>query len=200
MSLQLAAHLCGWPGDVVQDHRRVMEIVSEAGYDGVEGFNAENAEELRELGALAGEHGLHLVNVGSSDPLLKAKINATLGNDAAEVPAARKTNYQDPTDAELEELAQPLESHIATFTKYGVKPFHHIHVGCLLETTEDCERVLERLPGLWLLYDTGHLLAANSDPRDVLRRWPNLIGHVHLKNFWAEDPQGGWDRRKPDFW
>lgn len=200
MKLRIAAHLCGWPQEVVKDHRGVMEIVRDAGYDGVEGFNAETPDELVELAALGAEYGLHLVNVGVSDPLTKAKFNATLGNDAAEVPAAGKTNYQDPTEAELDDLARSLEPHIETFEKYGVKPFHHIHVGCLLETTEDCDRVLRRLPSLWLLYDTGHLLAANSNPMDVLQRWPQQIAHVHLKNFWTQDPEAGWDRRKPDFW
>lgn len=200
MKLRIAAHLCGWPKEIVSDRRRVMEIVKDAGYDGVEGFGADNPEELVEIAALAGEYGLRLVNVGSRDTLMKAKLNVTLGNNAAEVHNARKVDGRDPTDAELDALAAPLEPQIATFSKYGVRSFHHIHLGCLLETTEDCRRVLERLPGLWLLFDTGHLLAANSNPMDVLRRWPKQIAHVHLKNFWTQDPKAGWDAHKPDFW
>ena len=36
--------------------------------------------------------------------------------------------------------------------------------------------------------------------RQELARWPKQIGHVHLKSFWTQDPRGGWDRHKPDFW
>jgi len=200
MKLRIAAHLCGWPREIAGDRKRVMEIVSEAGYDGVEGLSAATADRFVETAALAAEYGLRLVNFGAPDPELKARFNATLGNDAAEAPAARKTNFQDPTDAELDELLDELRPVVQTFARYGLKPFHHIHIGTLLETVEDCARVLERLPELWLLYDAGHLLAANSDPMEVLRRWPNQIAHVHLKNFWTEDPAAGWDRRKPDFW
>lgn len=199
MRFRIAAHLCGWPKEVREDNRRVMEIVRDAGYDGVEGFRAETADELVELAALAAEHGLHLVNFGSTDPAAKASFNATLGNDAAEVPAARKGGHE-PDDAELDALTDTLKPAIAAFAALGLKPFHHIHVGTILETTDDCARVLERLPDLWLLYDTGHLLAANSDPMDVLARWPAQIGHVHLKNFWTQDPAAGWDRHRPDFW
>jgi len=199
MSFRIAAHLCGWPQDVVKDRRRVMAIVRAAGYDGVEGFSAVSAEDLVELAALAAEYGLHLVNLGAPDAALKARFNATLGNDAAEVPAARKPGHE-PSEAELTGLCRELEPHVATFAKLGIRPFHHIHVGCILETTEDCARVLQRLPGLWLLYDTGHLQAANSDPMDVLARYPRQIGHVHLKNFWTQDPRAGWDRHRPDFW
>ena len=199
MKFRIAAHLCGWPKEVREGRRRVMEIVRDAGYDGVEGFGAQSPAELVELAALAAEHGLRLINVGGPDPAAKARFNATLGNDAAEVPAQRKQG-REPTDAELDAMTDALKPDVAAFAALGLKPFHHIHVGTILETAEDCARVLQRLPGLWLLYDTGHLLAANSDPMDVLARWPGQSGHVHLKNFWTQDPAAGWDRHQPDFW
>ena len=200
MKLRIAVHLYAWPQEVAADRRKVMEIVSEAGYDGVEGLSAATPEELVDMAALAAEYGLHLINFGAPDPETKAKFNATLGNDAAEIPAGRKQNGQDPTDAELDALTQTMQADLDVFKHYHVKPFHHIHVGTILETAEDCARVLERLPDLWLLYDTGHLLAANSDPLEVLRRWPDRIAHVHLKNFCTQDPAAGWDRHLPDFW
>ena len=199
MHFRIAAHLCGWPNEVREDSRKVMEIVSEAGYDGVEGFRADTPEQLVQLAALGAEYGLRLINVGAEEPAAKAKFNVTLGNDAAEIPAGRKQG-REPTDEELDALVEPLREPVAEFARLGLKPFHHIHVGTILETPDDCARVLERLPELWLLFDTGHLLAANSDPMEILNRWPDQIGHVHLKNFWTEAPDAGWDRKKPDFW
>ncbi|MCX6993291.1 MAG: TIM barrel protein [Kiritimatiellaeota bacterium] len=201
MKLRISAHLCGWPKEVVANRRKVMEIVHDAGYEGVEGFEVKNAEELVELGALAAEYGLHLVNVHAADPLLKAKFNATLGNDAAEVPAVWKRDGKiDPSDAELDQIAVTMGAHIKTFTKYGIKPFHHIHVNTLLETVDDCARTLKHIPGLWLLYDTGHLLASNCNPMDVLKRWPGQIAHVHLKNYWKQNPAVKLDPHSPDFY
>ncbi|HUT33285.1 MAG TPA: TIM barrel protein [Planctomycetota bacterium] len=199
MRFRIACHLCGWPKEVASNRRRVMEIVRDAGYEGVEGFGAKTADDLVEAAALAAEYGLHLVNFGGPDPATKARFNATLGNDAAEVPAQRKDGHE-PSGEELAAKLDALKPPIADFAALGLKPFHHIHVGTILETTEDCARVLAGLPELWLLFDTGHLLAANSDPMDVLARWPKQIGHVHLKNFWTQDPAAGWDRHKPDFW
>ena len=199
MKFRIAAHLCGWPADAREDPRVIMQIVRDAGYDGVEGIRAESAAELVEVASLAAEFGLHLVNLGSTKPAVKARFNATLGNDAAEVPAGRKPGHE-PSDAELDALLEPLREPVAEFAKLGLKAFHHIHIGTILETPEDCARVLERLPELWLLFDSGHLLAANSDPMEVLERWPDKIGHVHLKNFWTQDPAAGWDRHVPDFW
>ncbi len=199
MSFRIAAHLCGWPKDVREDPARVMAICRDAGYDGVEGVGIASADQLVELACLAAEHRLHLVNVKADDPTLKARLNATLGNDAAEIPAGRKPGHE-PSDPELDLLTDALKPHVAAFAALGLKPFHHIHIGTILETPDDCARVIERVPDLWLLFDTGHLLAANADPMDVLRRWPDRIAHVHLKNFWTQDPAAGWDRHQPGFW
>jgi sugar phosphate isomerase/epimerase len=199
MRFRIACHLCGWPKEVMSDRLKVMKIVRDAGYDGVEGFGVKTADELVEVAAMAAAHGLRLVNAGGPDPKTAAKFNATLGNDAAEVPAQWK-GAQELDDAALKAKLDTLRPAIADYAAFGLKPFHHIHVGCILETPDDCARVLKALPDLWLLFDTGHLLAANANPMDVLARWPKQIGHVHLKSFWTQDPKAGWDRHKPDFW
>jgi inosose dehydratase len=65
---------------------------------------------------------------------------------------------------------------------------------------EDARRLLALVPELTLLFDSGHLAAAGSDPRDALRD-PALrqrIGHVHLKDTWVQQrPDGGTAER---FW
>jgi len=55
-------------------------------------------------------------------------------------------------------------------------------------------------PELWLLLDTGHLLAAGGDPLAVFRsdRLRGRIAHVHLKDVHADDP-ASWDHRTPPF-
>ncbi len=70
----------------------------------------------------------------------------------------------------------------------------------MIETIEDAEKLMSAAPELWLLFDTGHLLAAGSDPMQVFDK-PVLrhrIGHVHLKNFHADDPQS-WNHRTQRF-
>ena len=198
MKFKVACHLCGWPAEVRDDRTRILEIVSEAGYDGVEGFKAESADDLVTLASQAAEFGLALVNVGGPTFEDKVRFNATLGLDALEIPAARR---QQPTvgsedhDRAADELAEP----IAQAVKLGLKPFHHIHVGTMLESVGDCREMLARVPDLWLLFDTGHLRAAKGDPMDVLNEFAGQIGHVHLKNFYASDPKH-WDHNAEGFW
>ena len=198
MKFKIACHLCGWPAEVAGDRTRVLEIISEAGYDGVEGLKAESADDLVALASQAAERGLKLVNVGGPTLEDKIRFNATLGLDAMEIPAARPHPPQ-MTDADYQRAADELADPIAAAVKLGLKPFHHIHVGTVLETVADCRRMLALVPDLYLLFDTGHLRAANDDPMHVLDEFPEQIGHVHLKNFYASDPQH-WDHRGEGFW
>lgn len=200
MGFRIACHLCGWPREVVADPMRVLNIVRDAGYEGVEGLTARYAEELVELAAAAAQRGLRLVNVGSRDFVHKVQFNATLGNTAVEVPAVRRSRDNPHlTEADFDRAAAELAEACRLAVEHGLAPFHHIHVWTVLETTADCRALLSRRPELKLLFDTGHLRAAGDDPMRVLREFPQAIGHVHLKNFEASDPSG-WDHRQADFW
>ena len=65
----------------------------------------------------------------------------------------------------------------------------------MIETVEDAVKLLEATPGLYLLLDTGHLLAGKSNPVDVFEKLGDRIGHVHLKDFYAETPET-WNNHK----
>lgn len=69
----------------------------------------------------------------------------------------------------------------------------------MIETVEDAEKLLSACPGLYLLYDTGHLTAARSDALKVFDKLGDRIAHVHLKDFFAKDPKT-WDHRKSKWW
>lgn len=199
---RLACHLIQFSGEQRENPEKVFREVAEAGWDGVEGIGANSSEQLVEMATLARKYGLHLVNAGGSDPITSVKFNITLGNDAAEVPACRRNQWggDSPTDADFEGAARSLDEILAFCDTYGIKGFHHAHLGTLIETVEDAQRLMTTAPSLWLLFDTGHMLAAGSDPMGVFESdvIKNRIGHVHLKDTHADDPEV-WDHRTQRF-
>lgn len=193
---RLACHLIQFGGEQTRNPEKVLGEVARAGWDGVEGFRARNADQLVEMAALAARFGLHWVNMTGRDGIATAKYNLTLGNDAAEAVSSRRPSHGDPSDEDIARAARSFEPVLAFCRDHHVKCFHHAHLGTMIETVRDAERLLQAAPDLWLLLDTGHLLAAGSDPLQafcspVLR---NRIAHVHLKDFHADDP-ATWNHR-----
>jgi inosose dehydratase len=63
----------------------------------------------------------------------------------------------------------------------GVLAVLHPHVGTMVETRDDVERVLNGSE-VRLCLDTGHLLIGGTDPLQLARNVPGRIAHAHLKD------------------
>jgi sugar phosphate isomerase/epimerase len=201
---RFACCLIQFAGEETTNPEKVFREVAEAGWEGVEGLRIGSAENLVEMAVLARRFGLHLVNMlgTQSSGIDGVSYNITLGNDAAEVPFRWRAEWggANPGPDDFERAMASVRPVIAFAKAHGVKPFHHAHLGSMIETVQDAERFLALSPDLWLLLDTGHLLAAGSDPLDVFSS-PSLrgrIGHVHLKDVHADDPSA-WDHRTQTF-
>jgi inosose dehydratase len=69
--------------------------------------------------------------------------------------------------------------------EHGVRLGVHPHVGALIESRENIDRVMDATDprSVFLAPDTGHLLAGGSDPVDVFRTYRDRIAHAHLKDY-----------------
>lgn len=196
---RIACHLIQFGREFGENPEKVLREIVAAGYDGVEGIRQEDPARQLELCALAAELGLQPINAGGGDFLHKARWNAILGSGAAEVPSLRRPKGAPLGEAELQAARETLREPLEICRRYRLKGFHHAHMGTYIETVQDAERLLAAVPDLWLLYDTGHLLAAGSDPLAVFDSdLRHRIGHVHLKDFHANDP-AGWNYRTDPF-
>ncbi len=63
----------------------------------------------------------------------------------------------------------------------GVLAVLHPHVGTMVETGPEVQRVLEG-SSIALCLDTGHLLIGGTDPAELARQVPDRIAHTHLKD------------------
>jgi inosose dehydratase len=63
----------------------------------------------------------------------------------------------------------------------GVRAVLHPHVGTMIETGQEVQRVLEG-SSISLCLDTGHLLIGGTDPAELARQAPERIAHLHLKD------------------
>lgn len=75
----------------------------------------------------------------------------------------------------------------------GVRATLHPHVGTMVETRPEVQRVLDG-SAVPLCLDTGHLLIGGTDPVELARANPGRVAHTHLKDVdgsWADKVRAG---------
>lgn len=89
----------------------------------------------------------------------------------------RRTYGEDEWDALVEGIAAVEE----ICERHGLRQVLHEHYGCVVETAEEIELVLDRSPVSFVL-DTGHLAIGGFDPVAFARDHLDRVGLVHLKD------------------
>lgn len=86
------------------------------------------------------------------------------------------------TEAEWERLCAGLARFAALSTAAGLKLVYHHHMGTVIQSEAELDRLLAGVPAMHLLLDPGHLTFAGADALAVTRRHGARIAHVHLKS------------------
>jgi inosose dehydratase len=84
-------------------------------------------------------------------------------------------------DAGWRRLLSNLDSLNAEASARGISAVLHPHVGTMVETGPEVERVLAG-SGIKLCLDTGHLLIGGTDPVALAQQAGDRIAHVHAKD------------------
>jgi len=180
----------GWghqmePERVLAELRAAGPAATEAG---PEGFLPEDPREL--LAA----HDLTLVGAfvpallhepGGAEAIERAAARlAGAGAGIAVVAAVSGAGYDSRpslTEAQWATLLAALDEGAARAARHGVRAVLHPHVGTVIESAQDIDRVLEG-SSIPLCLDTGHLLVGGVDPAELAERAGDRVAHAHLKD------------------
>lgn len=68
--------------------------------------------------------------------------------------------------------------------EYGIKLTFHHHMGTVVQDAQEVERMMEHTDPQYvsLLFDTGHFAYCGVDPLEMVKKYADRIGHVHLKD------------------
>jgi len=161
---------------------------------GPEDFLPSDPDELR---ALLDSFGLSCVGTfapvvlhdAGHDPVsdLVGPLDALVacGADVLVLAAATGTDGYDSRpaldDDQWATLLGNLDRLAAAAAEKGVLAVLHPHVGTMIETRSEVDRVLAGSQ-VKLCLDTGHLLIGGTDPLQLAREVPRRIAHAHLKD------------------
>ncbi len=151
-----------------------------------------------ELGPLLGRYGLSLLAAfvplvlhdadARDDQLAEAERVADLLQfsgaryfNTAPVTSVDWAPRRPYTDEEWSTLVDGLERVGKICANRGLVQVVHEHVGCVIETAADVDRLLTS-SSTALVLDTGHLAVGGYDPLDFARRHADRVGLVHLKD------------------
>ena len=122
---------------------------------------------------------------GGADAIERAAVRlAQAGAGIAVVAAISGDGYDSRptlTEAQWATLLAALDEGAARAARHGVRAVLHPHVGTVIETPEDIERVLDG-SSIPLCLDTGHLLVGGADPVGSLEPRRHRVAHAHLKD------------------
>jgi inosose dehydratase len=206
MTIKIAAAPISWgvcevPGwGKVLDRETVLAEMAELGVSATElGPPEYLPTDPAELRVLLDSHGLTLVGGFLAVPLhdkssvdearRTAELLAACGAEVLVLAAATGLDgYDDRPELSDEEWATLVRTagrirDIAA--EHGLRTVLHPHVGTHVETRDEVERFVTD-SDLQLCLDTGHLLIGGTDPVELAKRYPERIGHLHLKDVRAD--------------
>lgn len=177
----------------------------EAGYLGVE-TGGKFPRSSAQLAPLLAEHGLQLASGWYSGKLLDSDIDSEKSRALEQLSLFRDcgaavlaygetsgtiqnrqsvpmTRRRVLTDSDIAAYGQKLTAFAEYCADFGVPLAFHQHIGTVIESEHDLDRLLAATgPAVGLLYDTGHLAFARIDVFRVIDKYGSRITHVHAKD------------------
>ncbi|MEV8146906.1 sugar phosphate isomerase/epimerase [Arthrobacter sp. NPDC080073] len=181
---------------------RAVKDIASVGYEGVEMFDgnlAEYADRPGELRGLLEEAGVSLVSVYTGANFIyadilpdelhriqrSAELAATFGAERLVVGGGAR-RAAGTTGEDYRRLGEALDRVADIAEGFGLSASYHPHLTTIVEGPEELERLMG-LTRIGFCPDTAHLAAGGADPAALIRKYPERLRHVHLKDF-RQDP------------
>ena len=181
-----------------------LKEAKQAGYEGVE-LGRKFPREAKVLGPILKPHGLQLVSGWYSARLLERPVDdevkamqahATLLKSLGakvmvfcevsrcvhgdrKVPLSKRPQL---AEKEWKQFCQRLDQVADHLQKQGLKMAYHHHMGTVIQSEDEVDRMMASTSKVGLLLDSGHLTFAGGDPLRALERHAKRIVHVHCKD------------------
>jgi inosose dehydratase len=175
-----------------------------AGYEGVE-LGRKFPRDAAVLGPILKPHGLQLVSGWYSARLLERSVDdeikamrahatllKSLGANVMVFCEVSRCVHGDRrvalskrpklAEEEWKQFSERLDAVAAELERQGLKMAYHHHMGTVIQSEDEVDRMMDSTKNVGLLLDSGHLTFAGGDPMRALKRHAKRIVHVHCKD------------------
>ena len=128
---------------------------------------------------IAMQDHINLLKYVNADVFIFADVSSSVqGNEIAPLSSRPQLN-----DNEWKTYCQKISEISNRLDDIGIPMSYHEHMGTIIQSEKDVDRfVNETNDKTFLLYDTGHLLFAQADYNEILKKYITCINHVHCKD------------------
>ena len=181
-----------------------LKEAKQAGYEGVE-LGRKFPRDAAVLGPILKDHKLDLVSGWYSARLLERSVEdeiqamqahaallRSLGakvmvfcevsrcvHGDRKVPLSKRPKL---AEKEWKQFCERLDRIADHLQKQGLKMAYHHHMGTVIQSEDEVDRMMDGTSKVGLLLDSGHLTFAGGDPLRALERHAKRIVHVHCKD------------------
>lgn len=174
-----------------------VKDIAAAGYQGTEVFDgnlAAYADRPEVLTDLLAATGVELVSVYTGANFIYADVlpdemhrirsachlastfgatRLVVGGGARRAAGTSREDY--------DRLGTALDAVVELAAEHGLEASYHPHLSTIVESPAELDLLMERTR-IRFCPDTAHLAAGGGDPAELIRRYADRLGHVHLKD------------------
>jgi len=170
-----------WDGGCFDIEERLIRL-KEIGYQGVERLSAVCTDEAVHRAARMHRLGVDFATCQGPNPELSIQWTS----------AFRKGYVWTAVTAnEFAAFCRQVNVQAEACERWGIHAALHNHMGTLVETQPQLEDFLARCPKCRLILDTAHLAAVGGDPVAIVRKYPDRLEAIHLKDWIQLKPEPG---------
>lgn len=171
--------------------------IADLGYEGVEMFDGnvvDFADRPGDLRRILDSAGVQLVGVYTGanfiydevlpDELHRVRRAAELAQSFGAtnlVVGGGARRARGTMEADYASLANALDLVTDLAADHGLTACYHPHLSTIVESPDELDRIMPHTR-IGFCPDTGHLAAGGGDPAELIRRYPDRVRHVHLKD------------------
>lgn len=164
-----------WDGGVFDYEARWLDLKA-IGYEGMERLTPISEADAVRRAARMHKLGMDFGTVLAPTPELSIQWTAAFGKDYV---------WTAVTGKDFDTFCRQVNVQAEACERWGIRVALHNHMGSLVESQQELEDFLARCPKCQLILDTAHLAAVQGDPVDIVRRYPERLQAIHLKD-WLE--------------
>ncbi|XEC97492.1 sugar phosphate isomerase/epimerase family protein [Paenibacillus tarimensis] len=167
-----------WDGGCFDYEERWLQL-KKIGYEGVERLTVANAEDAMHKAARMRKLGMDFTTVRGPSGELSIQWTSALGKSYV---------WTEVSGKDFNTFCRQVNIQAEACERWGIHAALHNHMGTLVETQEDLEAFLNHCPKCNLVLDTAHLAAAGGNPTEIVKKYPERLQVVHLKDWLLLDP------------